>query len=122
MYINPNNIQIRLDSSVRHITRTACMAISGYIENGLIFSGTDCNAITIYKNRIDFGKSVNSDLSNVHGHFYVNFYREYGNIVYRFGSNFKWSFFSKTIDYCGIFAPEAPDNELFFNMIYPKFS
>ena len=98
------------------------MAISGYIENGLIFTGTDTNVITIYKDRIDFGKSVNPDLANIYGNFFVNFYREYGNIIYRFCSNFKWSFFSKTIDYCGIMAPEVPDNELFFKMMYPKFS
>lgn len=121
MYININNINIQLDGSVKHITRTACMAISGNLENGLFLTGTDRNLITIYKDRIDFGKTINPELNNIYGHVVGNFYKEYGNIVYRFGTNFKCSLFTKTMDYCGILAPTVPDNEVLFNLIYPRF-
>lgn len=122
MNVNLNEIKIVMDPGVRHISKTACMAISGAIENGLILSGTSKNVITIYKDRIDFGKSITPELENVYGFIIVNFYREYGNIVYRFGSNLKCSFFSKTIEYKGVFPPEEPDNIQLFNLIYPKFS
>ena len=116
------NINIILDSSLRHITKTAAMALSGSLENGLLFTGTDKNLIIIYKDRIDFGKSINPELNGVVGNFFPNFYKEYGNIVYRFGSGYKCSFFTKTLDYIGVMAPIVPDNQQLFNLIYPKFS
>ena len=116
------NINIVLDSSVKHLTKTAAMAISGSLENGLLFSGTDRNLITIYKDRIDFGKSINPELEGIVGNFFPNFYREYGKIVYRFGSGYKCSMFTKTLDYVGIMAPTVPDNTVLFNLIYPRFA
>lgn len=97
------------------------MAISGSLENGLILVGTDSNLITIYKDRIDFGRCMNAELSAYSGHILWNFYKEYGNIIYRFGPNLKCSFFSKTIDYIGIVPPTCPDNYDLYNLIYPKF-
>jgi len=121
MYINLSNIKIVLDSTVKHIAKVACMAISGSLENGLILVNTDSNTITIYKDRIDFGKCMNPDLNGHSGHIIGNFYKEYGNIVYRFGSNLKCSFFTKTIEYKGILAPTCPDNDVLFSLIYPRF-
>lgn len=117
-----NKITIRLDSSVRHITKTACMALSGNLVNGLLLVGKDSTTITIYKDKIDFGKTEDPCLQSVFGHIYTNFYKEYDHIVYRFGSNFKCSLFTKTIDYVGILAPTVPDDPVLFNLIYPKFS
>lgn len=121
MYIG-NIIDIRLSKEVKHITKTAAMTISGSLENGLLFVGTDKNPITIYKDRVDFGKSINPELEGIVGNFFPNFYREYGNIIYRFGSGYKCSLFTKTLDYVGIMAPSIPDNLHLFNLIYPKFA
>ena len=49
MYIDLNNIQIRLDSSVKHISKIACMTLSGAIENGLVLADNAFPIITIYK-------------------------------------------------------------------------
>ena len=120
--MTPLNIKIVLDSSVKHLTKTAAMALSGSLENGLVFTGTDRNLITIYKDRIDFGKSINPELEGIVGNYFPNFYREYGKIVYRFGSGYKYSWFTKTLDYVGIMAPTVPDNPVLFNLIYPRFA
>lgn len=122
MYINLSNIKIVLDPGVKHISKVACMAISGSLENGLLMVGTDSNVITIYKDRIDFGKCLNSDLEAYSGHIFGNYYKEYGNIIYRFGANLKCSLFTKTIDYKGIMAPTEPDNQALYSLIYPKFA
>lgn len=122
MYIDLHNIKITLDSSVKHISRTACMALSGTIENGLLLTANPSAAIVIYKDKIDFGRCVNPELNSVSGLVFPNYYKEYGNIIYRFGSNLKCSFFSKTIEYVGAFAPTSPDNEQFYQLIYPRFS
>lgn len=115
-------MQISLDSSVKHITSVACMALSGTIENGLMLTGYPAASIVIYKDRIDFGKCLNAELNGFTGLIFPNFYKEYGNIVYRFGSNLKCSFFGSTIDYVGAFAPTTPDNEEIYKLLYPRFS
>lgn len=58
---------LRVKFSEGNLTKTAAMAISGSLENGLLFSGTDRNIITIYKDRINFGKSINPDLKGIIG-------------------------------------------------------
>lgn len=121
MLINLNNISIVLDASVKHISKTACMALSGVLENGMVLSNNQIVKITIYKDKIDFGLCKNPELSSVSGLIFTNYYKEYGNIVYRFGSNFKCSFFSKTIEYVGAFAPTKPDNQQIYSLLYPKF-
>lgn len=111
-----------LDSSVKHISRVACMALSGTIENGLMLSSNYSAQIVIYKDRIDFGECYNPDFQGVSGLLFPNFYMEYGNVIYRYGCNLSCSFWGKTIDYVGAFAPTSPDNEQIYNLIYPRFS
>ena len=122
MYINLENIKIDLDSSVRHISKVAAMALSGNLENGLLFSGTDSNPIVIYNDRIDFGPCHNPELAGISGLCGPNFYMEYGKVIYRFGSNLKCSFWTKTIEYDGFLAPSTPDNPQLFALIYPRFA
>lgn len=122
MYIELDKISISLDSSVKHITKVACMALSGTLENGLLLTANPSATIVIYKDRIDFGQCINPELNSVSGLIFPNFYKEYGKIIYRFGSNLKCSFFGNTIDYVGTLAPTSPDNELLYQLIYPRFS
>ncbi|MBQ6726699.1 MAG: hypothetical protein IJQ89_08995 [Bacteroidales bacterium] len=124
MYVDLNALRITLDSSVKHISKTACMALSGSIENGLLLSRNPDATIVIYNDRIDFGKCLEPELATVSGRlgFIPNFFKEYGNIVYRFGSNLKCSFFGKTIDYTGMFPPTSPDNYDIYQLLYPKFA
>ncbi len=123
--MNSNNLQtinIELDSSVKHISKVAAMALSGSIENGLLFVNSNSNKIVIYSDHIDFGMSHNPELNGVYGMFFTNFYMEYGKVIYRFGSNIKCTFVTKTIEYKGIFAPTTPDNCEIYNLIYPRFA
>ena len=121
MYFNINNIRISLDPSVKHITKVACMALSGNIENGILLVGDVPNSIVIYKDRIDFGICHNPEYELVSGLIFPNYYKEYNKIIYRFGTNYKCSFWNKTIDYVGVMPPHIPDNEILFNLIYPRF-
>lgn len=116
------NINIELDSSVKHISQVAAMALSGSIQNGIVLVGNDSNKIVIYKDRIDFGKTYNSEFEGISGNIAPNFYLEYGKVIYYFGSNIKCSFFSKTIEYKGLFPPTVPDNRELYNLIYPRFA
>lgn len=117
-----NNINISLDSSVHHITKTAAMALSGNLQTGIAFTYNPSPRIVIYKDRIEFGRCLDATAASASGLIFANFYMEYGNVVYRFGSNLKCSFFNRTIDYVGCFPPTQPDNEELFNMIYPRFA
>lgn len=121
-YIDLNDLKMSLDPSVRHITRTACMALSGAIQNGLYLTQNPSSDIIIYKDRIDFGRCLNPEFSRLSGYIFPNFYIEYGNIIYRYGDNIKHSFWSRTIDYTGVFPPSVPDNAQLFNLIYPRFA
>ena len=122
MYVDLNSLKISLDSSVKHITKTACMHLSGVLENGIVLSANPYANIVIYKDKIEFGSCMNQELSSVSGLVYPCFFKEYGNIIYRYGSNLKCSLFGKTLDYVGISAPSVPDNEQLYNLIYPKYS
>ena len=121
MYIDFNDIVIELDASVRHITSAACMHLSGILENGIVLADNPTPYIKIGKDKIDFGKSYNLDLMEMSGLIFPNFYKEYGNIVYRYGSNLKCSFWNKTLDYVGLMPPSVPDNIQLYNLIYPRF-
>lgn len=121
MYIDFNDIAIELDASVRHITSAACMHLSGILENGIALADNPTPYIKIGKDKIDFGKSYNPDLIEMSGLIFPNFYKEYGNIVYRYGSNLKCSFWNKTLDYVGLMPPSVPDNIQLYNLIYPRF-
>ena len=121
MYIDFSKIKISLDSSVRHISQVACMHLSSVLENGIVLANNPTPNITIYRDRIDFGYCYNDELSNVSGLIFPNFYKEYGNIVYRYGSNLKCSFWNKTLDFVGLMPPSVPDNIQLYNLIYPRF-
>ena len=121
MYIDFNDIVIELDASVRHIISAACMHLSSILENGIVLADNPTPYIKIGKDKIDFGKSYNPDLMEMSGLIFPNFYKEYGNIVYRYGSNLKCSFWNKTLDYVGLMPPSVPDNIQLYNLIYPRF-
>ena len=101
------NINVRLDSS-------------SVIANGIMLAQN--NDVVIYKDRIDFGRCSNPEIQGMSGNIAPNFYMEYGNVIYRFGSNLKCGWFSKQIDYVGTMAPTSPDNPEVFNLIYPRFA
>lgn len=122
MYLDLNNVDLELDSSVRHITSVACMHLSSILENGIVLTDNPAPHIMIYKDRIDFGVCDNFELLDMSGLIFPNFYKEYGSIVYRYGSNLKCSFWNKTLDYVGLMPPTVPDNEQLYNLIYPRFA
>lgn len=113
-------INVRLDHSVKSISRTAAYHLSSTIANGVMLSQN--NDVIIYKDRIDFGECNNPEYQGVSGNIAPNFYMEYGNVIYRFGSNLKCGWFSKQIDYVGTMAPTSPDNSEVFKLIYPRFA
>lgn len=113
-------INVRLDHSVESISRTAACHLSSVIANGMLLSQN--NNVTIYKDRIDFGKCANPENQGMSGNIATNFYMEYGNVIYRFGSNLKCGWLCKQIDYVGTIAPTIPDNPEIFNSIYPRFA
>lgn len=114
------SLNIRLDNSVKSISRVAAYHLSSVIANGIMLSKN--NEIIIYKNHIDFGRCNNTEIQGISGNIAPNFYMEYGNIIYRFGSNLKCGWFSKQIDYVGTMPPTSPDNTKIFNLIYPRFA
>lgn len=117
---NNNFINIRLDCSVKSISRTAAYHLSSVIANGIMLSQN--SEIIIYKDHIDFGGCMNPEFQGTLGNIAPNFYIEYGNVIYRFGSNLKCSWFSKQLEYVGCMAPTFPDNSEIFNLIYPRFA
>lgn len=114
--------QIQLDPSVKHITPVACMVLSGIIENGICLTSNPYPHITIYKDRVDFGKCYNPELDAVSGLIIPFFCKEYGDIIYRYHNNFKLSFWNKTLDYIGVLPPQEPDNSTIFELLYPQFA
>ena len=117
---NNGFINIRLDSSVKSISRTAAYHLSSVISNGMMLSQN--SEIIIYKDHIDFGRCMNPEFQGTSGNIAPNFYMEYGNVIYRFGSNLKCGWLSKQIDYVGTMAPTSPDNYEIFKLIYPRFA
>ena len=124
-----NSINIQLDSSVKSITEVAAMCLSGSIENGILIAQNENPSIKIFKDKIEFGKCYNPMLQGFSGciypyipYFGPNFYVEFGNLIYYYDTAYKFSTWSKKLDYQGLLAPSVPDNVDFFNMIYPKFA
>ena len=117
-----SGINIILDSSVKHISRTACYHLSGIIENGIVLTGNPNPSIIIYKDKIDFGRCVNPELQGHAGRIMFNFYLGYGNVIYHFPEILECGFFNKTIEYKGILAPTSPDNQEIYDILYPRFS
>lgn len=116
------SVDIQLDSSVKSITEVAAMCLSGAIANGIVLARNMNPKVTIFKNKVEFGKCYNIEFEGVSGNVYPCFYIEYGNLVYYFNSGYKYSSWWKKLDYVGIFAPTEPDNPLIFNLTYPKFA
>lgn len=116
------SINIQLDASVKSITKVAAMCLSGVIANGIVIAQNESPNIIICKDRILFGKCYNPSLQGVSGNVFPNFHLEYGNLIYYYNSAYKHSFWSKKLDYEGIFAPSVPDDPKIFDMIYPKFA
>lgn len=118
---------IKLDPSVKHLTKVACMALSGYIQSGMALTDHPTADIIIYKDRIDFGKCLHPELYMYSGlltpmlPMFPNFYKEQQNIVYRFTNAFHYSSLTKTLDYKGMFAPTEPDNPEIYQLLYPRF-
>lgn len=125
--MNIDNLNIKLDPSVKHLTKVACMALSGYISGGLLLTNNPAAKIIIYKDRIDFGQCLHSELQGYTGKLSPllpvspNFYKEYANIVYHYGANLKCSIWTKTLDYVGMFAPTTPDNYDIYKQLYPRY-
>lgn len=53
MYSKFDNLDITVDSSIKKITRKACMYLSEAIENGIMLSENPTANIVIYDDRID---------------------------------------------------------------------
>ena len=87
---------------IRTFGHRRCISI---LENGIVLADNPTPYIKIGKDKIDFGKSYNPNLTEMSGLIFPNFYKEYGNIVYRYGSNLKCSFWNKTLDYVGLMPP-----------------
>ena len=118
---NNSFINIKLDCSVKSISRTAAYHLSSIIANGIMLSQN--NNVIIYKDHIDFGRCNNIEYQGITGNIFSNFYMEYGSVIYRFGSNLKCGWLNKQIDYSGtVKIPTSPDNPEIFNLIYPRFS
>ena len=117
---NNKFINVRLDHSVKSISRTAACHLSSVIANGIMLAQN--KDVVIYKDRIDFGRCSNPEIQGMSGNIAPNFYMEYGNVIYRFGSNLKCGWLSKQIDYVGTMAPTSPDNYEIFKLIYPRFA
>lgn len=122
MYIDLNQITIKLDSSVKRISKVACYHLSGILENGIVLANNERPTIAISKNQISFGRCMNPELSGFTGNIMFRFFLEYGEIIYHFPDSLKYSFLTKSIDYDGAFAPDKPDNIQLFNLIYPRFA
>ncbi len=84
MYSKFDNLDITVDSSVKNITRTACMYLSEAIEHGIMLSENPTANIVIYDDRIDFGMCMNPTMDMMNEAYFPNFYVENDSIVYRF--------------------------------------
>ena len=55
------SIDIKLDETVRSLTKIAAMYLSGSIANGIVLAQNENPNIKIYKNKIEFGKCYNPE-------------------------------------------------------------
>ncbi len=133
-------MNIRLDSSVRHLSKIAAYHLSGTLQNGVMFTGS--KESVIYSDRVEFGRCdpyhermVQEIKRNYVGfpgvpgniasyYFYEKgFFSGSGRVIYRFGHFFKYDEWTKSLDYDGGFAnPEEPDNKEIFAQLYPRFA
>ena len=122
MYSKFDNLDITVDSSVKNITRTACMYLSEAIEHGIMLSENPTANIVIYDDRIDFGMCMNPTMDMMNEAYFPNFYVENDSIVYRFAGNADCEVTDQTIDYVGAYAPMTSEDNHVFNMIYSKYA
>lgn len=122
MYSKFDNLDITVDSSVKNITRTACMYLSEAIEHGIMLSENPTANIVIYDDRIDFGMCMNPTMDMMNEAYFPNFYVENDSIVYRFAGNADCEVADQTIDYVGAYAPMTSEDNHVFNMIYSKYA
>lgn len=122
MYSKFDNLDITVDSSIKKITRKACMYLSEAIENGIMLSENPTANIVIYDDRIDFGMCLNPTMDMMNTAYFPNFYEENGNIVYRFAGNASCEVEDHTINYVGHTDPVTADDNKVFNMIYSKYA
>lgn len=122
MYSKFDNLDITVDSSIKKITRKACMYLSEAIENGIMLSENPTANIVIYDDRIDFGMCLNPTMDMMNDAYFPNFYEENGNIVYRFAGNASCEVEDHTINYVGHTDPITADDNKVFNMIYSKYA
>lgn len=122
MYSKFDNLDITVDSSIKKITRKACMYLSEAIENGIMLSENPTANIVIYDDRIDFGMCLNPTMDMMNDAYFPNFYEENGNIVYRFAGNACCDVEDQTINYVGHTDPITADDNKVFNMIYSKYA
>ena len=73
MYSKFDNLDITVDSSIKKITRKACMYLSEAIENGIMLSENPTANIVIYDDRIDFGMCLNPTMDMMNAAYFPNF-------------------------------------------------
>ena len=122
MYSKFDNLDITVDSSIKKITRKACMYLSEAIENGIMLSENPTANIVIYDDRIDFGMCLNPTMDMMNAAYFPNFYEENGNIVCRLLLETKKEVEDQTINYVGHTDPITADDNKVFNMIYSKYA
>lgn len=122
MYSDFDNLDITVDSSVKNITRSACMYLSEAIENGIMLSENPTANIVIYDDHIDFGMCMNPSVEMMNEAYFPNFYIENDNIVYRIAGNSNCEVVNNTIDYVGDTAPVTSDDSQVFNKIYSQYA
>ena len=121
MYNKFDNLDITVDSSVKHITRSACKYLSEAIESGITLSENPAANIVIYDDHIDFGMCMNPTIDMINDVYFPNFYVENDNVVYRFEGNTKCEVKDNTIDYVGATDSVVSDDNTIFNKINSKF-
>ena len=117
MYSKFDNLDITVDSSVKHITPSACKYLSEAIENGVTLSENPTANIVIYDDHIDFGMCLNPTIDMMNDMYFPNFYVENDNVVYRFAGNAKCEVKDNTIDYVGEDALMMSDDNNILNKL-----
>ena len=68
------SIDIKLDETVRSLTKIAAMYLSGSIANGIVLAQNENPNIKIYKNKIEFGKCYNPEFLGFSGNIMTNYF------------------------------------------------
>ena len=122
MYSKIKDLEITVDSSVKHITPSACMYLSEAIENGVMLTENPAANIVIYDDRIDFGMCMNPALAMMSESMFPDFYMEGDRMVYRFSGNAHCEVADDTIDYTGATVSASAGYNPLLGKIYPQFA